>query len=97
MGILTVSERIQPTLPGVEEAVDVQATEPGFELLPPEDRAPAFEVEPPAPPVAPTAASTGPRTRPLLRVRRHHAAGRHVPRLPELRRDERLLVVSSCN
>ena len=26
MGILTVSERLQPTLPGVEEAVDAQAT-----------------------------------------------------------------------
>ena len=29
MGILTVSERLQPTLPGVEEAVDAQATSPG--------------------------------------------------------------------
>ena len=43
MGILTVSERLQPTLPGVEEAVDAQASQPGLELLPPEDRAPASE------------------------------------------------------
>src|SRR6476661_1644878 len=54
MGVLTVSERLQPTLPGVEEAVDAQASQPGHELLPPEDRAPAFELSaPPAPPVAP--------------------------------------------
>src|SRR6476620_5721711 len=54
MGILTVNERLQPTLPGVEEAVDAQAAQPGLELLPPEDRAPAAELSaPPAPPVAP--------------------------------------------
>jgi ribonucleoside-diphosphate reductase alpha chain len=55
MGILTVSERLQPTLPGVEEAIDAQAVQPGHELLPPEDRAPAFELEPPAPPAPPAA------------------------------------------
>ncbi|MGZ6909152.1 MAG: vitamin B12-dependent ribonucleotide reductase [Acidimicrobiia bacterium] len=55
MGILTVSERLQPTLPGVEEAVEAQASQPGLELLPPEDRAPAFEVEPPEPPAPPAA------------------------------------------
>ncbi len=38
MGILTVGERLQPTLPGVEEAA--AAAEPVMELLPPEDRAP---------------------------------------------------------
>jgi ribonucleoside-diphosphate reductase alpha chain len=51
MGILTVSERLQPTLPGVEEAVEAQSTQ-GLELLPPEDRAPVAD-DPPAlsPPV----------------------------------------------
>jgi ribonucleoside-diphosphate reductase alpha chain len=60
MGILTVGERLQPTLPGVEEAAT--AAEPMVELLPLEDRAPgdaAFEpVDPPAavaPPTAPKA------------------------------------------
>ena len=32
------------------------------------------------------------RDRPLLRLRRHHAAGRHLPRLPVLRRYQRLFV-----
>jgi len=39
MGILTIGERTQPTLPGVEEAV-IEST-PGLDLLPPEDRAPS--------------------------------------------------------
>ncbi|MGH9012807.1 MAG: vitamin B12-dependent ribonucleotide reductase [Acidimicrobiia bacterium] len=39
LGILTVGERVQPTLPGVEEAV--APTEPGLDVLPPEDRAPS--------------------------------------------------------
>ena len=39
LGILTVGERLQPTLPGVEEAV--APNEPGLEMLPPEDRAPS--------------------------------------------------------
>jgi ribonucleoside-diphosphate reductase alpha chain len=56
MGILTVSERIQPTLPGVEEAVEAQATQP---VLPPEDRAPSADAAPTlelsAPPAAPSA------------------------------------------
>ena len=53
LGVLKVSERIQPTLPGVEESTTVN--EPGRELLPPEDRAPsdARQSTPPAPPVAP--------------------------------------------
>ena len=50
IGILTINERLQPTLPGVEEAADAQATEAGLELLPPEDRAPAADAAPPAPP-----------------------------------------------
>ena len=60
MGILTVGERLQPTLPGVEESAT--ANEPVMELLPLEDRAPgdaAFEMPEvvsaaPAPPVAPS-------------------------------------------
>jgi ribonucleoside-diphosphate reductase alpha chain len=36
MGVLTVGERTQPTLPGVEEAVT--SNEPGFAELPLEDR-----------------------------------------------------------
>jgi ribonucleoside-diphosphate reductase alpha chain len=50
MGILTVGERLQPTLPGVEEAA--AAAEPTMELLPPEDRAPAderFDIAPDVP------------------------------------------------
>jgi ribonucleoside-diphosphate reductase alpha chain len=39
MGVLSVSERLQPTLPGVEEAITVN--EPGFDVLPLEDRAPS--------------------------------------------------------
>jgi ribonucleoside-diphosphate reductase alpha chain len=39
LGILTVGERLQPTLPGVEEAA--APTEPGLDMLPPEDRAPS--------------------------------------------------------
>jgi ribonucleoside-diphosphate reductase alpha chain len=50
LGILTVGERMQPTLPGVEEATT--PVQPGFDLLPPEDRAPsdAIQASPPAPP-----------------------------------------------
>ena len=47
MGVLTVSERIQPSLPGVEEAITVN--EPGLDVLPMEDRAPSATR--PAPPV----------------------------------------------
>jgi ribonucleoside-diphosphate reductase alpha chain len=39
LGILTVGERTQPTLPGVEEATT--PAHPGFDLLPLEDRAPS--------------------------------------------------------
>jgi ribonucleoside-diphosphate reductase alpha chain len=39
LGILTVGERLQPTLPGVEEAAAL--SEPGLDVLPPEDRAPS--------------------------------------------------------
>ncbi len=39
LGIFTVSERLQPTLPGVEEAAT--PSQGGFDVLPPEDRAPS--------------------------------------------------------
>ena len=69
LGILTISERLQPTLPGVEEAVDAQVTEAGLELLPPEDRAPAAAVAEAltaaAPPVPPAA------DKPIAREREH--------------------------
>ncbi len=65
LGILTISERLQPTLPGVEEAMDAQVTEAGLELLPPEDRAPAAPAAPTAaaPPAPPAAAAPVPRER----------------------------------
>ena len=48
MGIMTVGERLQPTLPGVDEATIPSA--PSIDL-PPEDRAPSasFEKTPPPP------------------------------------------------
>jgi intein/homing endonuclease len=52
MGVLTVGERMQPTLPGVEEAITVN--EPGLDVLPMEDRAPSA-LPPAAPPSAPPA------------------------------------------
>src|SRR6185503_4440340 len=58
LGILTVGERLQPTLPGVEEATTpVQA---GFDLLPPEDRAPSdgIQAAAPAAPAAPVSEPT---------------------------------------
>jgi ribonucleoside-diphosphate reductase alpha chain len=45
LGILTVAERTQPTLPGVEEATT--PTEPGLDVLPLEDRAPSAAIAPP--------------------------------------------------
>jgi ribonucleotide reductase alpha subunit len=53
LGVLTVSERSEPTLPGVEEAGT--PVQPSRELLPPEDRAPsaAASTAPPTP-AAPT-------------------------------------------
>jgi ribonucleoside-diphosphate reductase alpha chain len=50
MGILTIDERMQPTLPGVEEATTPTATSLD---LPPEDRAPSAALEKkPTPPKA---------------------------------------------
>ena len=49
--MLTVGERTQPTLPGVEEAAI--ADEPAIAVLPPEDRAPSAAIS--TPPSAPPA------------------------------------------
>ena len=59
MGVLTVGERLQPTLPGVEEAITVN--EPGLDVLPMEDRAPS--ASPPAAPPTPPAPPAVPRVR----------------------------------
>jgi len=59
LGILTVDERLEPTLPGVEEATT--ATDTRIDALPPEDQAPSASVLP-APPgqlTAEAAAETG--------------------------------------
>ena len=79
LGILTVGERLQPTLPGVEEAAAAQVPEAGLEFLPPEDRAPSAPASsPPTPsvqvpaasaPVAPAAPPAG--TSPVARQREH--------------------------
>jgi ribonucleoside-diphosphate reductase alpha chain len=57
LGVLKIDERMEPTLPGVQEAATV--TQPGFDLLPPDDRAPSDAAEPPAPTTHPSA-STAP-------------------------------------
>jgi len=51
LGIFTVHERLQPTLPGVEEATT--PSHPAVDLLPPEDRAPSSRLAPPEVPVLP--------------------------------------------
>jgi ribonucleoside-diphosphate reductase alpha chain len=52
MGVLTVGERTQPTLPGVEESAI--ANEPAFPELPLEDRAPSAAITPASePPLTP--------------------------------------------
>ena len=92
MGILTVGERLQPTLPGVDESTMPVASSID---LPPEDRAPSASI-----PVRsehdPTASCEASRTtargRALPRLRRHHAARRQLLRLPQLRQHQRLLV-----
>jgi ribonucleoside-diphosphate reductase alpha chain len=43
LGVLTVHERLQPTLPGVEEATTPAA--PGMDFLPADDRAPSAGIE----------------------------------------------------
>ena len=58
MGILTIGERSQPTLPGVAEAA-TPVTQ-GLDLLPPEDRAPSDALaSPPAPPAPPVVRHEG--------------------------------------
>ncbi len=58
LGILTVGERLQPTLPGVEESI--MTSEPGLDVLPLDDLPPSASASP-AP--APTPAREAPRTR----------------------------------
>jgi ribonucleoside-diphosphate reductase alpha chain len=52
LGILTVGERLQPTLPGVEEAATV--TERAFDLLPLDDQPPSAALAPQSAPPAPS-------------------------------------------
>ncbi|MBV8951511.1 MAG: ribonucleoside-diphosphate reductase, partial [Actinobacteria bacterium] len=59
LGILTVGERLQPTLPGVEEAIT--PIEPGLDVLPLDDLPPSASASPA--PAAPTPAPEPPRTR----------------------------------
>jgi len=66
LSIRTVSERLQPTLPGVEEATTV--TNAGHDLLPLDDRAPADALlPPPAPKPEPSSAA------PAHQARAHEA------------------------
>ncbi len=83
LGILSTTERAQPTLPGLEElelgeaaARERERFGEGGDVIPPERR---LEV-----------VMESPRRSVLLLVRQHHAAGRLVLCLPELRGDERL-------
>jgi ribonucleoside-diphosphate reductase alpha chain len=50
IGVLTVHERMQPTLPGVEEAATV--SDPGVHVLPLDDQAPSAAMNPPAASIA---------------------------------------------
>ena len=101
LGILSTAERMQPTLPGVEETatpssgiVEAEAVDPGSPLVEP---GPKPAGRPPT--AAPIGSGTGGRPtgpgraagRPvLLPVRQRHAAGRLLLRLLELRDDQRL-------
>ena len=81
IGILSVSERLQQTLPGVEEAATV--SEQGHDLEPdPPTRRPGGH------------ADRGRRRTAVHAVRRGDATGGLVLRLPGVRRDERLLLTS---
>ncbi len=53
LGVLTVNERLEPTLPGVEESTT--PTSAGQDLLPLDDRAPSDALLPPGAPVEETA------------------------------------------
>ena len=61
LGILTVGERLQPTLPGVEEAIAL--SEPGLDMLPLDDRPPSASTQPAPSPAPPAPAPAPPRTR----------------------------------
>jgi ribonucleoside-diphosphate reductase alpha chain len=54
LGVLTIHERMEPTLPGVEESTT--PTSAGQDLLPLEDRAPSDALLPPARPAGDVAA-----------------------------------------
>jgi ribonucleoside-diphosphate reductase alpha chain len=58
LGIFTVDERLQPTLPGVEEATTVTST--GHDLLPLDDRAPADAMDKPTLPLDVPSSSSEP-------------------------------------
>jgi ribonucleoside-diphosphate reductase alpha chain len=61
IGVLTTQERIQPTLPGVEESIVID--EPTSASLPPEDRAPSDAAsQPTLPMAAPAVSPVGPPT-----------------------------------
>ena len=105
LGILTIGERTQPTLPGVEETVietrqgtDIAADPPvdrvGVARCLPTLRRPDGGQQRRAPPAPP--AQGAPRRRPVLHaVRRPDAAGRLLPRLPQLRHHQRLQLAPS--
>ena len=102
LGILSVGERVNPTLPGIEEATTETASSYEIKPGPPNQNTVSVDLsgtgEPqfaaPAPPVTAERADQAvqPRRPVLHAVRRPDAAGRELPRLPELRHDERLLL-----
>ena len=96
LGVLTTEERMQPTLPGVEEAATPELVDRrGHRLDAPEHRA--------RPPAAGRSAGTAGAADPgrpgrcsvLLPVRRADAASRQLLRLPVVRDHQRLLVAPS--
>ena len=84
LGILSTGERMQPTLPGVEETASSVDGADGANRNASARAATAW----------PHGTRPAPRTATpvLLLLRQRHAAGRFLLRLPELRGDERLLV-----
>ena len=96
MGVLTVGERTQPTLPGVEEAST--PTETLYAELPLEDQAPSAAITPPSVPALTPGVHV---TRASETVLCHicgdimQRAG-SLPRLPQLRRHQWLFVVRPC-
>ncbi len=82
LGVLTTGERMQPTLPGVEEA-----TTPSSSVVEVPGVAPA-----PGGPGVPDVSLPESRRAVLLPVRGADAAGRELPRLPVVRDHQRVLV-----